>query len=146
MWFVPAGATGSSKKSWAIIARPSGSPISTVPKGTILPRTSGCLAHQLRDCQFAIEAGDTMFAPRMKAILLRDIAIHHRRDTLAASTLSQYRGDLQRRVDRCLACQPINPHGKRLHKRYAKIQDHLFLFLDDASIPPTNNASEQESH
>jgi transposase len=102
-----------------------------------------CLAHQLRDCPFAIEAGDTLFAPRMKAILLRAFAIHHRRDTLAASTLSQYRGDLQRRVDRCLACQPTNPHGKRLHKRYAKIRDHLFLFLDDASIPPTNNSSEQ---
>jgi transposase len=102
-----------------------------------------CLAHQLRDCQLAIEAGDTLFAPRMKAILLRAFAIHHRRDTLAASTLSQYRRDLQRRVDRCLAHQPTNPHGKRLQKRYAKIRDHLFLFLDDASVPPTNNSSEQ---
>jgi transposase len=102
-----------------------------------------CLAHQLRDCQFAIEAGDTMFAPRMKAILLRAFAMHQRRDTLAASTLYQYRRDLQRRVDRCLASQPTNPHGRRLQKRYAKIRDHLFLFLDDASIPPTNNSSEQ---
>ena len=42
-----------------------------------------CLAHQLRDCQVAIEAGDTMLAPRMKAILLRAFAIHQRRDTLA---------------------------------------------------------------
>jgi transposase len=30
-----------------------------------------CLAHQLRDCKYAIEAGDTIFAPRMKALLLR---------------------------------------------------------------------------
>jgi transposase len=102
-----------------------------------------CLAHQLRDCQFAIEAGDSMFAPRMKAILLRAFAIHQRRDTLAASTLYQYRSDLQRRVDRCLAHQPTNPHGKRLQKRYTKIRDHLFLFLDDAAVPPTNNSSEQ---
>jgi transposase len=101
------------------------------------------LAHQRRDGQCAIEAGETMFAPRMKAILLRAFAIHHRRDTLAASTLSQYRGDRQRRVDRGLACQPTNPHGKRLPKRDAKIRDHLFLFLDDASIPPTTNSSEQ---
>ena len=70
-----------------------------------------CLAHQLRDCQFAIEAGDTVFAPRMKAMLLRAFAIHHRRDTLAASTLYQYRSDLQRRVDRCLASQPPTPMG-----------------------------------
>lgn len=76
-----------------------------------------CLAHQLRDCQFALEAGDTVFAPRMKAVLLRALAIHKRRDTLAASTLYQYRGDLQRRIDRCLASQPTNPHGRRLQKR-----------------------------
>jgi len=102
-----------------------------------------CLAHQLRDCQFAIDAGDAVFAPRMKAVFLRAFAIHKRRDTLAASTLYQYRCDLQRRVHRCLALQPSNPHGRRLQKRYAKIQDNLFLFLDDATIPPTNNASEQ---
>jgi transposase len=102
-----------------------------------------CLAHQLRDCQFAIDAGDAAFAPRMKALLLRAFAIHKRRDTLAASTLYQYRCDLQRRVGRCLASQPTNAHGRRLQKRYAKIQDHLFLFLDDATIPPTNNTSEQ---
>jgi transposase len=102
-----------------------------------------CLAHQLRDCQFAIDAGDAVFASRMKAVFLRAFAIHKRRDTLAASTLYQYRWDLQRRVDRCLALQPTNPHGRRLQKRDAKIQNSLFLFLDDATIPPTNNASEQ---
>ena len=102
-----------------------------------------CLAHQVRDCQFAIDAGDAMFAPRMKAVFLRAFAIHKRRDTLAASTLYQYRCDLQRRVHRCLALQPPNPHGRRLQKRYAKIQENLFLFLDDAAIPPTNNSSEQ---
>jgi transposase len=102
-----------------------------------------CLAHQLRACQFAVEAGDTVFAPRMKAVPLRAFAIHKRRDTLAASTLYQYRCDLQRRVDRCLASQPTNAHGRRLQKRSAKIQDHLFLFLDDATIPPINNSSEQ---
>jgi transposase len=102
-----------------------------------------CLAHQLRDCQFALDAGDTVFAPRMKAVLLRAFALHKRLATLAASTLYQYRCDLRRRVDRCLASQPANLHGRRLQKRYAKIQDHLFLFLEDATIPPTNNSSEQ---
>jgi len=102
-----------------------------------------CLAHQIRDCQFAIDAGDAVFAPRMKAVFLRAFAVHKRRDTLAASTLYQYRCDLQRRVHRSLALQPTNPHGRRLQKRYAKIQDHLFLFLEDGTIPPTNNSSEQ---
>jgi transposase len=102
-----------------------------------------CLAHQVRDCQFAIDAGDAVFSPRMKAVFLRAFAIHKRRDTLATSTLYQYRCDLQRRVHRCLTLQPTNPHGRRWQKRYAKLQDHLFLFLEDGSIPPTNNSSEQ---
>jgi len=60
-----------------------------------------CLAHQVRDCQFALDAGDTVFAPRMQRVLLRACAIHQRRDSLAASTLYQYRCDRRRRVDRC---------------------------------------------
>jgi transposase len=101
------------------------------------------LAHQLWDCQFALEAGDAVFAPRMKAVLLRAFAMHKRRDTLATSPLYQYRCDLPRRLDRCPALQPANPHGTRLQKRYTKIRDHLVWFLEDASIPPTNNSSEQ---
>jgi transposase len=102
-----------------------------------------CLAHQLRDCQLAIDAGDTIFAPRMKAILLRAFVIHKRRDHLADSTHYQYRCDLNRRLQAALALSPTNPHGIRLHKRYAQLTDHLFLFLKDASIPPTNNQSER---
>lgn len=84
-----------------------------------------------------------MFAPRMKAVFLRAFAIHQRRETLAASTLDQYRCDRQRHVSHCFALQPANPHGRRLQKRDAKLQDSLFLLLDDAAIPPTHSASEQ---
>jgi transposase len=38
-----------------------------------------CLTHQLRDCQYAIDAGDTVFAPRMKALLLRAVVLARRR-------------------------------------------------------------------
>ena len=50
-----------------------------------------CLAHQLRDCQFAIEAGDTIFAPRMKMLLLRAFVLARRRPHLAETTSRQYR-------------------------------------------------------
>jgi transposase len=101
------------------------------------------LAHQLRDCQFAIEAGDTIFAPGMKAVLLRAFVIRKWRSELTEAQLERARSDLARRVERCLARQATNKHGQRLQKRYAQIKDHLFLFLRDASIPPTNNSSEQ---
>jgi len=102
-----------------------------------------CLAHQLRDCQFAIEAGDKVFAPVMKRVLLRAFVMHQRQGRLAESTLYQYRCDLRRRLEYCLALEPSQKDGVRLKKRYLRIKEHLFLFLEDASIPPTNNSSEQ---
>ena len=56
------------------------------------------LAHQLRDCQYAIEAGDEIFAPRMKTLLLRAVVLARRRMELAESTRRSY----QRRLDRDL--------------------------------------------
>jgi transposase len=74
-------------------------------------------AQPLRDCPFAHDAGELVFAPRMPLVWRRAWVIHQRRDTLAASTLYPYRCALRRRVDRCLASQPTNPHGLRLQKR-----------------------------
>lgn len=102
-----------------------------------------CLAHQLRDCQYAMDAGDTVFAPLMKALFQRALTIHRRRDKLADSTRYQYRLDIKRRLRNLLTLAPDQADGKRLKKRYEDLQDNLFLFLEDASIPPTNNASEQ---
>ncbi|WP_197064861.1 IS66 family transposase [Leptolyngbya sp. KIOST-1] len=39
--------------------------------------------------------------------------------------------------------KPKSPEGQRLLKRYLKIREHLLLFLDDETVPPTNNSSEQ---
>ncbi len=102
-----------------------------------------CLAHQLRDCQYAIDSGDTIFAPIFKKVLLRAFVIHKKRQKLADSTLYQYRCDLNRRLEKALALLPTQADGIRLHKRYMNIQEHLFLFLEDVTIPPTNNSSEQ---
>lgn len=102
-----------------------------------------CLAHQLRDLQYAIDSGDTIFSPRMKRVILRAFAIHKRRGTLAQSTLYQYRLDMRRRLEECLRLDPAQEDGIRLKKRYADLRENLFLFLEDATIPPTNNSSEQ---
>jgi transposase len=93
------------------------------------------LAHQLRDCQYAIGAGDTLFAPRMKAVLLRALVIHKRRERWADSTLYPYRCELRRRLEAALNLHPTPPHGIRLQKRYAALKEHRFLFLEEASIP-----------
>jgi transposase len=103
-----------------------------------------CLAHQLRDCAFAIDAGDHILAPRIKQILLRICAITRRADRLADSTLRHYRDDLDRRLTAALALKPTNRHGIRLRRRFAKIRGSLLTCLADRTVPPTNNASERD--
>ena len=102
-----------------------------------------CLAHQLRDCQYAIDSGDGLFAPRMKRLFLKAIALQRRRHRLADSTIEQYCARLRGSLREILNLQPQAVEGQRLLKRYQKIRDHLLLFLTDETILPTNNASEQ---
>ena len=103
-----------------------------------------CLAHQLRDLRHAIEAGDAVFAPRMRVLLLRAVLLARRRLELKASTRLEYRRRLERELDRTLALQPTNRHGQRLRKRYLAVRDGLFTFLEHPEAPPDNNGSERE--
>ena len=103
-----------------------------------------CLAHQLRDCQFAIEAGDAIFAPRMKMLLLRAFVLARRRHRLADSTRRQYRQRMERELDTVMALAPTNRDGRRLRKRYGKVRAHLFTFLDHPEVGADNNGSERE--
>jgi transposase len=103
-----------------------------------------CLAHQLRDCQFAIEAGDTIFAPGMKLLLLRAFALARRRHRLAESTRRSYRQRLDRELDAIMRTAPGNRHGQRLRKRYGRLRSHLFTFLDYPEVGADNNGSERE--
>lgn len=103
-----------------------------------------CLAHLLRDATYAIEEGCTVFAPRLRILLLRAVAIGRRRDRLRDSTLAQYRADLARRLDRLLAAPP--PHTKaarRLFRAMRRDRDDLFRFITRRDVPATNNACER---
>jgi transposase len=102
-----------------------------------------CLAHQLRDCQYGMDAGDEIFSPLMKRILLRAFVMHRRWSDLAASTQYQYRLKLRGDLSLALALSPTQDDGIRLQNRYRDLREHLFLFLEDSTIPPTNNSSEQ---
>jgi Transposase IS66 family len=103
-----------------------------------------CLAHQLRDCRYAIEAGDAVFAPRLKALLLRAVVLARRHRHLAASTRREYRRRLERDLDAVMALAPTNRHGQRLRRRYGRLREHLFTFLDHPEATADNNGSERE--
>jgi transposase len=103
-----------------------------------------CLAHQLRDLRYAIQAGDTIFAPRLKALVLRAILLARRRFELKASTRLEYRRRLEWDLDAVLALQPSNRHGQRLRQRYLAVRGSLFTFLEHPEAPPDNNGSERD--
>jgi transposase len=77
-----------------------------------------CLAHLLRDAQYAIDAGDTGFAPGFHKLLQRAVAIGQRRPELKDTTLTQYRADLDRKLDRLLAVSPHHRGRPTARPRY----------------------------
>ena len=50
-----------------------------------------CLAHLIRDAQYAIDHGDTIFAPGFKALLKDACAVGRRRPHLAEATIAAHR-------------------------------------------------------
>ena len=95
-----------------------------------------CLAHLLRDAKYAIEAGDTMFAPRFRLLLLRAVAIGKRRGALKDTTLAQYRADLDRRLDRLLSGpEPSQKAARCLFRAMRRDRDDLFRFVTRRDVP-----------
>jgi transposase len=102
-----------------------------------------CLAHLLRDIQYAIDAGDTAFAPAMHKLLRQAIAIGRRRDRLKDATLQLYAAKLETKLDRLLQIVPTAEQGEKLKKIIKKWRQNLFIFVTNRDLPPTNNGSEQ---
>lgn len=102
-----------------------------------------CLAHLIRDVQYAIDEGDAVFAPGLKGLLKRACAIGRRRDDLADSTLKLYEADLNRRLDRLMSLIPDHKAGHKRQKIIKKVRRHLFVFVTNREITATNNGSER---
>jgi transposase len=103
-----------------------------------------CLAHLLRDAKYAIEDGDTVFAPAFRQLLLRAVAIGKRRDALKDTTLAQYHADLDRRLSRLLSGPaPTHKPARRLFRAMRRDRDDLFRFVTRRDVPYTNNACER---
>lgn len=105
-----------------------------------------CLAHQLRDLQYAVD-GQRGFAhawARVMQALLR--AAIHLRHELAAGRVADGAAavaDLEATTDLILAAA-LPPGGSAdLQQRFLRHRAALLLFLHDPTVPPTNNASER---
>ena len=102
-----------------------------------------CLAHLIRDAQYAIEAGDRIFAPGLRHLLGRACKIGQRRQRLADATLKSYAARLDADLDRLMARAPTHAAGIKLQIAIKKIRRHLFVFVTNRDLPPTNNGSER---
>ena len=105
--------------------------------------TQVCLAHLIRDVQYAIDAGDGIFAPGLHHLLGRACRIGRRRDKLADATLKTYVARLEARLDELMARPPTHAAGVKLQRVIKKIRRHLFVFVTNRAIPATNNGSER---
>jgi transposase len=107
-----------------------------------------CLAHLLRDAQYAIDSGDTVLAGRVIPLLCRAIRVWRHRDRLV---LKYGPGVLEAFFWRHflslweMITQPIgsNAVAEKFRRSLVKWQHNLFVFLTEPDVPPTNNSSEQ---
>ena len=102
-----------------------------------------CLAHLLRDVQYAIDAGDNLFAPLVAKLLREACAIGRRRGQLADATLRSYAAKLDNKLNALLRIAPRGNEGEKLQRMIKKWRQHLFVFVTNRNLPPTNNGSEQ---
>jgi transposase len=102
-----------------------------------------CLSHLIRDVQYAIDAGERIFAPGLRHLLGRACRIGRRRERLADATLRTYAARLESRLDNLMRHTPTHAAGVKLQRVIKKIRRHLFVFVTNRAIPPTNNGSER---
>ena len=102
-----------------------------------------CLAHLLRDAQFAIDTGDWKFARPFKELLKSAIAVAPYRDGFDDATLAACRADLERELDLLLDRIPATEAGRKLSASIGRWKACLFVFITQRDVPPTNNVSER---
>jgi transposase len=102
-----------------------------------------CLAHLIRDVQYVIDAGDAVFAPKLRHLLGRACRIGQRRPRLADATLKTYAARLNADLDELMALTPTHAAGVKLQRVVKKIRRFLFVFVTNRDIPATNNGSER---
>ena len=102
-----------------------------------------CLAHLIRDVQYAIDAGDDIFAPELRHLLGRACRIGRRRERLADATLKTYAARLNARLDELMRLTPVHEAGVKLQRMIKRTRQYLFVFVTNRDIPATNNGSER---
>jgi transposase len=102
-----------------------------------------CLAHLIRDAQYAVDAGDDCFAPGLIALLKRACRIGRKRDQFTDRQLAAYNRKFVKKLSELLCKQPTNSEGIKLRATFGKIRRNLFVFVTNRTLAATNNESER---
>ena len=102
-----------------------------------------CLAHQLRDLQYAIDADGSAWAWRMQQLFRRAIRLGKQRDAMTAEHFALAVQQVEEHFEHLLKQRARGPEAQRLRDRYRLHRQSLFVFLHVPGVPPDNNASER---
>jgi len=104
-----------------------------------------CLAHQLRELQYVVDREQSPWAQDWQTLFRLAIHRAHQRDAgaLRGAAYTAAVAAIERRCDALLATPVAGAEASRLWVRFREHREHLFVFLSDPAVPPTNNASEQ---
>jgi transposase len=104
-----------------------------------------CLAHQLRELQYVVDKEQSVWARACQAVFRLAIHRAHQRDRgeLWGAAYGAAVRKIEADCDALLARPVEGVEASRLWLRFREHRDSLFVFLYDAAVPPTNNASEQ---
>jgi len=104
-----------------------------------------CLAHQLRELQYVVDREQSAWAQDCQKRLRLAVHRAHQRDagTLRGAAYTAAVRYIEATCDALLATPVEGAEASRLWVRFREHREHLFVFLYDPMVPPTNNASEQ---
>jgi transposase len=104
-----------------------------------------CLAHQLRELQYVVDREQAAWAQDCQALFRLAIHRAHQRDQseLWGAAYTAAVRKIEAECDALLATPVDGAEASRLWVRFREHREHLFVFLYDPTVPPTNNASEQ---
>lgn len=106
-------------------------------------RRQFCMAHQLRDLQYGVDAERCGFCGRRQQLFQRAMRLNACRDELPEDHFAAQVRGIETACDALLDAEASHKNGRRLQKRYRKHRESLFTFLYREDVPADNNASER---
>lgn len=93
--------------------------------------------HQLRNVQYAIDAGDAILAPAILELQRRAVRLGRKLEHVRDGTMQRHRPDRLNRPATVLELEAAQADGIQMHKRYRKVREN--------EVPTPNNTYEQAS-